>query len=281
MTFSDSPPVEPGPLRDLGPSYAAMPKRRRRAIHMTVRDLRVLELLVARRVESLDALHRLVFPTVSRKRALNRLGELVAAGYLDRRTAELPGEERPQSVYFLTSRGRTALQIRSEEASGWFATRQWRLDLGEPSIPHQIVTNRVCDWLGAKVIPEHLLPQVDNEGRSTGKLRARPDAVFEARGNHEGMTRVWVEVDLGHYNRNRIVEKIIAAGRHSSVFLLIACPHRSREKWLERIIVERFGREIWQRIDVRTFESLRAGHAPGLIEELRPSDVPPGLPTQL
>ncbi len=274
-------PEQPSPLHDLDAGYSAAPRRRRRAIHMTVRDLRVLELLVARRVESLDALHRVAFPTVSRKRALNRLGELVAAGYLDRRSVELPGSDRPQSVYFLTARGRTALQIRSEEASGWFATRQWRLDLSEPSIPHQIVTNRVCDWLGAKVVPEHLLPPVPGDGRSSSKRRVRPDAVYEARGNYEGRTRVWVEVDLGHYNRSRIIEKVVAAGEDSSVFLLIACPTPAREQWLERVVVGRFGREIWQRIDVKTFAALRRGLAPSLEEALRPSEEPPGIPTQL
>src|SRR5205085_1719298 len=114
-------------------SFAVPPRRRRKTLHLTVRDVRVLETLVARRVDTLDALHELVFPTVSRKRALNRLGELVSAGFLDRRSVELPGYDGLQSVYFLTARARTALNLRSEMSHEWFATRKWKLDLSEPS----------------------------------------------------------------------------------------------------------------------------------------------------
>src|SRR4051794_41432560 len=106
-------------MRSLDASFAAPPRRRRRTLHLTVRDVRVLELLVSRRVETLDALHQLAFPGVSRKRALNRLGELVAGGFVDRRSVELPGRDGPRSVYFLTGRGRTALSLRSDEGNEW------------------------------------------------------------------------------------------------------------------------------------------------------------------
>lgn len=236
-----------------------------------------MEMLVTRRVETLDELHERGFPNRSRKRALNRLGELVSGGYLDRRSVQLADSERLQSVYFLTSRGRTALQIRSEESSGWFATRHWRLDLNEPSIPHQIVTNRVCDWLGANAIPEHLLPPKPYEPEKKEKdAQSRPDAVFRAREGRNGADLVWVEVDLGHYNQKRIAEKVKAAGEERNVcLLLIACPNKAREEWLVNVLLKHFGGSIWERVDVRTFAELRSGIAPDHDERLRPSDERP------
>ncbi len=84
-----------------------------------------------------------------------------------------------RSVYFLTPRGRAALQLRGGSGAEWFATRQWKLDLTEPSIPHQIVTNRVCDWLGAHAMPEHLLPP--STRNVAGRPASRPDAIYQAR----------------------------------------------------------------------------------------------------
>ncbi len=53
----------PDVLAKLDRSFSTAPRRRRhKKVHVTMRDVRVLELLVARRVESLDALHRLAFP---------------------------------------------------------------------------------------------------------------------------------------------------------------------------------------------------------------------------
>lgn len=266
--------MEPNPSEA---RFDVQPKRRRKRVAIQARDVRVMELLVTRRVETLDALHEQGFPGRSRKRAVNRLGELVRAGYLDRRSVELPGSERFESVYFLTSRGRTALQIRSEESSGWFATRHWRLDLNEPSIPHQIMTNRVCDWMGARAIPEHLLPPVPYEpGKKQRPAGSRPDAVFQAREGINGANLVWLEVDLGHYNQKRILEKVKAFSEdRESCYLLLACPTKSREAWLVNVLLKEFGGEIWDRVDIRTFEQLRAGAAPGHDERLRPSDEPP------
>jgi hypothetical protein len=224
-------------------------------------------------------LHRLALASVSRKRALNRLGELTSAGYLDRRSVELPGHSGLQSVYFLTSRGRTALSLRSEEASAWFAPRQWKLHLGEPSIPHQVITNRVCDWMGAHAIPEHLLPPISRRelGRRAKSFR-RPDAVFEAVEGRDGNRLVWLEVDLGHYTRQRIIEKVEGyLEARQAGFMLIACPTDAREEWLVDVLVKQFTGSIWERLDVRTFQKLRQGGPPDGDEKLRPSSKVPTM----
>lgn len=238
------------------------------------RDLGVLEDLVVRRVETLDFLHETHFEGLSRKRALNRLGDLIAAGYLKRASVELPGEELPQSVYWLTSRGQTALQLRSL-AGEWFRERSWKLELAPSAIPHQIVTNRVADWLGATVLPEHLVP-LPPRTRYDNKPRQRPDAVYQtAAPDERGADLVYLEVDLGHYNRKRIIEKVRAALIEPRVrMLLIACPVDSREGQLCRIIREHFGENIWGRVDVMTFAALQGGRTPGYPrpdETLRPT----------
>ena len=253
--------------------FSALPRRRRRSVHLTVRDMQILEDLVVRRVETIDFLHETHFGGLSRKRALNRLGDLIAAGYLKRASIELPGEALPQSVYWLTSRGQTALQLRSL-AGEWFRDRSFKVELPQSSIAHQIVTNRVADWLGATVLPEHLVP-LPPRRRSDKTPRQRPDAVYQAAGpDQSGANLVYLEVDLGHYNRKRIIEKVRAALSEPRVrMLLIACPVDSREGQLCRIIREHFGENIWGRVDVMTFASLQGGRAPGYPrpdETLRP-----------
>lgn len=135
--------------------FASPPRRRRRTTHLTQRDLGIFEALVGRKVETLEYFHREHFAGLSRKCALNRLGELIAGGYLERTQVHLPGQSEPSSVYWLTTRAKRAIEIRANGAT-WFSTRTWRLEPDSPSIPHQVVTNRVCDWLGVQAVPEHL-----------------------------------------------------------------------------------------------------------------------------
>ena len=59
-----------------------MPRTRR--IHLQRRDLAILEALASRRAETLEHLHDHHFAGLSRKRAVNRLGDLAAHGYLVR-----------------------------------------------------------------------------------------------------------------------------------------------------------------------------------------------------
>jgi hypothetical protein len=78
----------------------------RRAVHLTGRDLQLMQVLAERRVETLDDyLGPNVFAGVSRKRGLNRLGELISAGFLSRTSLVLTESERERSVYMLTARG--------------------------------------------------------------------------------------------------------------------------------------------------------------------------------
>ena len=102
--------------------FASPPRRRRRTTHLTSRDLAILGCLVYRRVETLDYLHETHFAGASRKRALNRLGELRAGGYLERTDVSLPSQDTTTSVYWLTTRAKNALKIRSIDAH-WFSTR--------------------------------------------------------------------------------------------------------------------------------------------------------------
>ncbi len=76
-------------------------RTRSRKVSIQQRDVRIMELLVERRAETLDALHDELFAGRARKRALNRLGELCSAGYLIRTVVDVPTEPTPQNVYTL------------------------------------------------------------------------------------------------------------------------------------------------------------------------------------
>src|SRR3712207_6298776 len=150
---------------------------RRHGIHLHARDLAVLETLAARGVETLPWLHDRHFAGLSRKRARNRLGELVAHGYLTKHTVPgLAAEddtaiERSDAVYVLAAKALAALRLRSLAGEQLRA----RVDpqLPKTSIPHQLAVNRVGDALNTPLIPEHLLeldPRIER--------RHRPDAAY-------------------------------------------------------------------------------------------------------
>src|SRR3712207_849612 len=91
---------------------------RRHGIHLHARDLAVLETLAARGVESLPWLHDRHFTGLSRKRARNRLGDLVAHGYLTKVVQpgladHDPAPEKSSAAYLLGPRAHVALQLRS------------------------------------------------------------------------------------------------------------------------------------------------------------------------
>lgn len=163
-----------------------------------------MEALVLRRAETLEELHELFFPGLSRKRAVNRLAQLKAAGYLRGVEVEIPGYDGAQRVYTLGPKGKPALELRSL-MNEHFRHRRWNPMLRDSSVPHQVVVNRVADWMGAHLIPEHLLPAAaDREA-----ARHKPDGVFEtADKDDRGRRLVAVEVDLGHYSRTRLLGKV-------------------------------------------------------------------------
>lgn len=189
---------------------ATRPGHRKRGVHLTRRDLQVLEALVTRRAETLTWIQEQHFDGLSRKRALNRLGDLAAAGYLKRVTITVPGAKGPESAYTLGPSGKAALELRSL-AGEHFRHRRFNPTLRDSSIPHQILVNRVADWLGADLIPEHLLPMSSKE-----QWRHKPDGVYTALTPREDthptrtLPMIWLEVDLGHYSRDRIKGKVRA-----------------------------------------------------------------------
>jgi hypothetical protein len=163
----------------------------RRHVSITRRDVAIMELLVERRAETLDELAGRFVAAGSRKRALNRLGQLSTAGYLQRTKLPVPGFEDPQNVYTLGPKGKRALELRSPAAVELFKDRRFNPTLRTASLPHQIVTNRVGDLLGVRLTPEHLL------GKRNDTSAVRPDGVYLAGDEDSRRREVWVEVDLG------------------------------------------------------------------------------------
>ena len=120
-----------------------------RKTYLTERDLELLLTLVERRSETLDLLHHRFFAGAKRKTALNRLRALERGGFVRREevvTFESGGHFH--GVYTLGAAAKAALTLRSL-AQEHFDGRRFSARLRETSMPHQIATNRVGDWLGA------------------------------------------------------------------------------------------------------------------------------------
>jgi hypothetical protein len=86
------------------------------------------------------------------------------------------------------------------------------------------MSNHVADWLGIRMTHEHLLSR-RREGAAV-----RPDGVYRAGDLPDFRPEVWVEVDLGHYSRRRIQEKVDAAVRlqeHTVRGMVFVCATRS------------------------------------------------------
>ncbi len=175
-----------------------------RRVSLQQRDLQIMEGLVVLRAESLDEIHARHFSGLSRKRVVNRLAQLSRAGFLAPADVVLFGESAPTRVYTLGSKARAALERRSL-SSEHFRFRRWNPTLRDASIPHQIAVNRIGRDLGASLLPEHLLPVADKNG-----ARHRPDGVVEGVGLSGETRLLGIEVDLGHYSRERIAGKLDA-----------------------------------------------------------------------
>ena len=229
-----------------------------RKVALHDRDIAILSLLVERRVETLDYLHEAVFAGLSRKRVLNRLGDLARAGYLERLSVTLhDGPGRPESVYRLGPRAKPALELRSARGHEAFRGRRFNPTLRESSIDHQVMTNRVGDWLGARLRPEHLLPA---PGKGDA-FRHRPDATYVAAdADPHGRRTVYLEVDLGHYSRERILGKINAflQAPDARAMLLVA-PTPERAALLGLWARDIYGEAITERLQTLTFAEIRAG----------------------
>ncbi len=223
---------------------------------LTVRDVELLRTLVERRSETIGYLQDRFFRGV-RKTALNRLRELERGGYLTRESVQTI--DKPNgltSVYTLGPAARQALRIRDAHADEAFGNRRWNPTLRESSMPHQIATNRVGDWLGARLIPEHLLP-----ARGANAQRHRPDAVYRAAAaDGIGRQLVFLEIDLGHYSKQRILGKLDAFLAHPDArSIVFVSPTEQRSMAVSAWIREQYGEGIMDRVQPLTLAQVQEG----------------------
>jgi hypothetical protein len=243
---------------------------RRTRIHLHARDLAILEELVVRRADTLEQLHARHFPGLSRKRAINRLGDLTAHGYL--RRVPLPdGAGRIRNTYTLGPKAPAALRLRSL-AGEHLRGRRLNPSLPETSIPHQLAINRVADALRTPLLPEHLL-----DVRAGVERRHRPDAAYRCRRDERGRDLVFVEVDLGHYSRARVRAKVQTFLEHPEArAILFATPDAARADEVARWIRDSHGAAVMGRVQVLTFAELEGGGR--LDPGTDPADAPTGVP---
>lgn len=235
-----------------------------RRVSLQRRDLDILESLVVLRAETLSELHRQHFGGLSRKRAVNRLAQLARAGYLHGANVYLHGEHEATRVYTLGPKARPALEQRSL-SSEHFRYRRWNPTLRDASIPHQIVVNRLGRLLDLSLVPEHLLPVVDKNG-----ARNRPDAVVEGIDRDGRPMLLGIEVDLGHYSRERILAKQQAWAKlpdHGQ--LLFVVPDSARAERVRRWLRHSSGSVVLTREQfVRDVDSARGPEGEGLYRGL-------------
>ena len=216
---------------------------RSRGVRLTARDLTIFEELLERRVETLGTLHARHWTGWKDVSARNRLGTLVAWGYLQRRSIEHPPStlvhpsERDRewvSVYSPTPKAIDALRRRSIAAS-LMRGRNLRTELAEPAIA---------------------------------------DATYTAHPDAHGRTLVMLEVDLGHYSRQRILGKTRTfLANPDAKAILFACPTDQRAAWIANTLRQEHGETIMDRVQVLTFERLARG---GLLRDQLTPDPTPG-----
>lgn len=223
---------------------------------LTTRDLDLLAELVERRCESLTYLQDRFFGGVW-KTAINRLRRLELAGYVSREEIKsIESPDRFHSVYTLGPAARAALRNRDAYGSEALRGRRFNIALRDTSMPHQIATNRVGDWLGARLIPEHLLSP-----HAPDAQRHRPDAVYRAaQPDSAGRQLVFLEVDLGWYSRQRILGKVDAfLARPDARSILFVTPTPERAALIGDWIRAEHGDTMMRRIQPLTFAQIREG----------------------
>jgi hypothetical protein len=117
--------------------------------------------------------------------------------------------------------------------------------------------NRVGDALGTQLLPEHALELRGVEHRH----RHRPDGAYRSHQPDQlGRDLVFVEVDLGHYSRTRILGKLRAFLDHDEARgILIAVPTEERAELIAQWARERYGSHVMDRIQLFTLAELDAG----------------------
>lgn len=194
-------------------------------VELQPRDVRVLELLAQRHVETLEWLCETVF-RVTTKRTRNRLGQLARDGYVQaERLPILDGERSRQAlVYRLGPRGREALLLTAAVAGRLLLSHD-SASRAPRAVPHQLAINRVVDRLGADALePAEIatgLPRDPTEW---------PDFLYEAMDdNVDEPSLVWVVVDVGHYRAEHVVAVARALARtRNGCRLLIVVPSLPR-----------------------------------------------------
>jgi hypothetical protein len=134
--------------------------------------------------------------------------------------------------------------------------KRFSLTLPITSMPHQIATNRVGDWIGARIVPEHLLPP-----HEVGAQRHRPDGVYRcAAPDADGRQLVFLEVDLGHYKKDRILGKVEAFLAHPDArSILFVSKTESRSAVVSQWIREAYGEGVMDRVQPLTFDQIQEG----------------------
>ena len=231
------------------------PTAKRRGVHLHKRDLAVLDLLLDRRVETLDDVHTALFAAISRKSAANRLGKLARAGYITRLPA---AHTRPDGslcmVYRLGPKGPAALRLRSLASAEQLASGPVT-PIAPALIPHQLAVNRVADWLGTPLTTPRPAPRDQVNGRH------EPDGAYHAaKPDDQGRRTVLVEVDLGHYSRERILAKMRTFLTNPDArSIIFATPTAERATRIASWIRQAHGEHAMHRVQPLTFHEIQAG----------------------
>jgi hypothetical protein len=254
---------------------------RKRRLRITPRDTEIFEDLLNRRADTLASLHQRHFATNQKDSARNRLGQLCAWGYLERCSVpHMPDAlAHPAdtgawtSAYTLTPKAVAALRRRSL-AGSTLRGRSVKVDIAEPAIPHQLAVTRIADILGATLTCEHLLEA------SAGQRRHRPDGAYPTAPDRHGRSVVMLEVDLGHYSRQRILGKVDAfLADPDAKGVLFACPTDIRAAWVARAIRDAHGQHAMDRLQILSFQQIKDDRL--LREDLRPTPPDATNPTAL
>lgn len=230
-------------------------------VRLYPRDIEVLELLADRDIETLDFLHERLWSDCNRKSAYNRLRALANAGYLEHVKRADPAAPktwtgaRPASEHLFTLglKAPTALRIRGREAVA-LGRRHRRGGIPAALIDHQLATNRVADTLGVRLMSEHDA----SIGLYDEYRKHRPDGAYRALPDTRGRDLVLVEIDLGHYSRDRIEKKAMASLAHERArAMLIVVPTQERATQVRGWVWNHVGINLSDRFSVCTFEQLR------------------------
>lgn len=230
-----------------------------RSVRLHSRDVAVLELLASHQIETLAFLHERHWASCTRKSAYNRLRALANAGYLTHIKRPHADETktwvdtRPPSehLFCLGPKAPIALRLRGRESEA-LARRHRRGGISAALIDHQLATNRVAEILGVQL---EELPETGKRGQD----RHHPDGYYFTEPDQRGRDRVLVEIDLGHYSRDRIMAKTIGFLSHGQArSILFVTTTTERAHLVARWNREHYGSEVMQRIDVCSIAELKA-----------------------